>query len=40
MAKKKKAYDNAINIDWYLISVDRLRKIGAVVLLILIGGAA
>ncbi|HKR62228.1 MAG TPA: FecR domain-containing protein [Thermoanaerobaculia bacterium] len=40
MAKSKKQYDGGINVDWYLISVDRLRKIGLVVLLLLVGGAA
>jgi hypothetical protein len=39
MAKKKKQ-DTGISIDWYLISVDRLRKAGLVVLLLLLGGAA
>jgi hypothetical protein len=40
MAKSKKAaYDSGINVEWYLISVDRLRKVGLVLLLLLIGGA-
>jgi glucodextranase-like protein/FecR-like protein len=39
MAKPKK-YDTWVNVDWYLISVDRLRKVGLVVLLLLVGGAA
>ncbi len=39
MAKSKK-YDTWVNVDWYLISVDRLRKVGLVVLLLLVGGAA
>jgi hypothetical protein len=39
MAKSRK-YDSGISVDWYLISVDRLRKIGLVILLLLVGGAA
>lgn len=38
MAKKKKTHESA-NIDWYLISIDRLKQIGLVVLLLLLGGA-
>ena len=36
MARKKNV---AADIDWYLISIDRLKKIGLVVLLLLLGGA-
>ena len=37
MAKKKK--QSGADIDWYLISIDRLKQIGLVVLLLLLGGA-
>jgi hypothetical protein len=37
MAKKRSAAGS--NVDWYLISIDRLKQIGLVVLLILLGGA-
>jgi hypothetical protein len=36
MAKKKRAASN-INIDWYLISIDRLKQIALVLFLVLIG---
>lgn len=39
MAKKKNDATSA-DIDWYLISIDRLKQIGLVVLLLLLGGAA
>ena len=38
MAKKKKSRGDD-NIDWYLISIDRLKQIGLVVLILLLGGA-
>jgi hypothetical protein len=38
MAKKPKKQSGA-DIDWYLISIDRLKQIGLVVLLLLLGGA-
>ena len=38
MAKKKKQ-SAAAEIDWYLISIDRLKQIGLVVLLLLLGAA-
>lgn len=38
MAKKKKKQSGA-DIDWYLISIDRLKQIGLVVLLLLLAGA-
>jgi hypothetical protein len=38
MAKKKKV--QTATIEWYLISVDRLKQIGLVVLILLLGGAA
>jgi hypothetical protein len=38
MAKKKKS-DGGENLDWYLISIDRLKQIGLVVLILLLGGA-
>ena len=38
MASKKKQ-SAAAEIDWYLISIDRLKQIGLVVLLLLLGGA-
>jgi len=37
MAKKKRAQGNE-SIDWYLISIDRLKKIALVLFLLLIGG--
>ncbi|HEX6640246.1 MAG TPA: FecR domain-containing protein, partial [Thermoanaerobaculia bacterium] len=37
MAKNKK--QSGIDIDWYLISIDRLKQIGLVVLLLLLAGA-
>ncbi len=39
MAKKRKAAAGA-DIDWYLISIDRLKQIGLVVLILLLAGAA
>jgi Glucodextranase, domain B/FecR protein len=39
MATKKKKQSAAAEIDWYLISIDRLKQIGLVVLLLLLGGA-
>jgi hypothetical protein len=36
MAKKKNE-STAAAIDWYLISIDRLKQIGLVILLILLG---
>jgi len=38
MAKKAKKQSGA-DIDWYLISIDRLKQIGLVVLLLILGGA-
>ena len=38
MAKKNRQSSSA-EIDWYLISIDRLKQIGLVVLLLLLGGA-
>ncbi len=38
MASKKRQSSSA-EIDWYLISIDRLKQIGLVLLLILLGGA-
>jgi Glucodextranase, domain B len=38
MAKKKRE-SSSVEIDWYLISIDRLKQIGLVVLLLLLGGA-
>src|SRR5438874_971687 len=35
MAKKKKV---AGAVDWYLVSIDRLKQIGLIILLVLIGG--
>jgi len=35
MAKKKKPA--GVDIDWYLVSIDRLKKIGIVILLVLLG---
>jgi hypothetical protein len=40
MAKKKKQGSGTESIDWYLISIDRLKQIGLVVLLLLIAGGA
>lgn len=37
MAKKKR--QSGADIDWYLISIDRLKQMGLVVLLLLLGGA-
>jgi hypothetical protein len=37
MAKQKKP--SGVDIDWYLISIDRLKQIGLVVLLLLLAGA-
>ena len=37
MAKKRR--NTAAEIDWYLISIDRLKQIGLIVLLLLLGGA-
>jgi len=39
MATKKKKKSTGADIDWYLISIDRLKQIGLVVLLLLLGGA-
>ncbi|HUP60146.1 MAG TPA: hypothetical protein VNA69_06985 [Thermoanaerobaculia bacterium] len=39
MAEKKKKRNQSDNVDWYLISIDRLKQIGLVVLLLLLGGA-
>lgn len=39
MAKKKKGKMTGADVDWYLISIDRLKQIGLVVLILLIGGA-
>ncbi|HEX7829917.1 MAG TPA: hypothetical protein VF787_09680, partial [Thermoanaerobaculia bacterium] len=38
MAKKPKKQSGA-DIDWYLISIERLKQIGLVVLLLILGGA-
>jgi len=35
----KKAKQSGVDIDWYLISIDRLKQIGLVTLLLLLGGA-
>ncbi len=40
MADKKKKKEVGVDIDWYLISIDRLKQIGLVVLLLLLGGGA
>jgi len=40
MAKKKKQSAGTESIDWYLISIDRLKQIGLVVLLLVIAGGA
>lgn len=40
MAKKKKQGSGTESIDWYLISIDRLKQIGLVVLLLIIAGGA
>jgi FecR protein/Domain of unknown function (DUF4398) len=37
MAKAKKS--SGADLDWYLISIDRLKQIGAIVLILLVGGA-
>lgn len=37
MAKKRKS--TGADVDWYLISIDRLKQIGLVVLIVLLGGA-
>src|ERR1700741_3652230 len=37
MAKSRK--QSGIDVDWYLISIDRLKQIGLVVLLLLLAGA-
>ncbi|HEX8171073.1 MAG TPA: hypothetical protein VF824_11090 [Thermoanaerobaculia bacterium] len=39
MASRKKSRDSGANLDWYLISIERLKQIGLVVLLLLLGGA-
>jgi len=39
MATKKKKSNAAADIDWYLISIDRLKQIGLVVLLLILAGA-
>src|SRR5882672_3831721 len=36
MARKKQS--NGAAIDWYLVSIDRLKQIGIVILLLLLGG--
>ncbi len=38
MAKRKSA--NGADIDWYLISIDRLKQVGLIVLVLLLAGAA
>ncbi|HKO58649.1 MAG TPA: FecR domain-containing protein [Thermoanaerobaculia bacterium] len=40
MADRKKKKAAGIDIDWYLISIDRLKQIGLVVLILLLGGGA
>jgi hypothetical protein len=40
MAKKKRSTAGTQSIDWYLISIDRLKQIGLVVLLLIIAGGA
>lgn len=40
MAEKKKKKVAGTDIDWYLISIDRLKQIGLIVLIILLGGGA
>src|SRR4051794_39602651 len=40
MAKKKRQSAGTESIDWYLISIDRLKQIGLVVLLLIIAGGA
>lgn len=37
--KKKKRKETGADIDWYLISIDRLKQIGLVVVLLLLGAA-
>ena len=39
MATKKKRKETGADIDWYLISIDRLKQIGLVLVLLLLGGA-
>lgn len=39
MAKKRSKAVQGADIDWYLISIDRLKQIGLVVLILLLGGA-
>ena len=39
MAKKKKRRPAAAEIDWYLISIERLKQVGLVILLLLLSGA-
>lgn len=36
---KKRSKNSGANVDWYLISIDRLKQIGLVVLILLLGGA-
>jgi len=38
--KKKKKKVAGTDIDWYLISIDRLKKIGLIILIVLLGGGA
>ncbi|MBV9494139.1 MAG: FecR domain-containing protein [Acidobacteria bacterium] len=40
MADKSKKKAVGIDIDWYLISIDRLKRIGLVALILLLGGGA
>src|SRR6185369_11369623 len=40
MAKKSRKASGTESIDWYLISIDRLKQIGLVVLLLIIAGGA
>jgi hypothetical protein len=40
MGTKKSKTDTIASIDWYLISIERLKQIGLVILLLLLGGAA
>lgn len=39
MATKKRRKETGADIDWYLISIDRLKQIGLVVVLLLLAGA-
>jgi hypothetical protein len=39
MATKKKKVNSAASVDWYLISIERLKQVGLVLLLLLLGGA-